>query len=147
MTTWRNVSTWPEYEVSDDGQVRRSGHLLAQRPNDYGYMRVDLWRRPRRASKLVHVLVCEAFHGPRPDGLEARHLNGDQLDNRADNLAWGTRSRNMLDAVKHGTHKESRKTHCPDKHPYDEANTGRTGNRRYCRACKRGKARRRRQRA
>jgi len=37
-----------------------------------------------------------------------------------------------------------RKTHCPQGHPYDEANTARkAGNRRSCRACARDYARRR----
>lgn len=43
----------------------------------------------------VHILVAEAFLGPRPGGMEeCRHLDGDKLNNRADNLRWGTRPGN-----------------------------------------------------
>lgn len=51
----------------------------------------------------VATIVCEAFHGPRPPGCEVAHLNGDSLDNRAENLAWKTRAENEADKVAHGT--------------------------------------------
>jgi hypothetical protein len=44
-----------------------------------------------------HVMVLEAWRGPRPEGLEARHRNDVKSDNRLDNLLWGTASENMLD--------------------------------------------------
>lgn len=51
----------------------------------------------------AHQLVAEAWHGPRPDNCPAtRHLNGNKLDNRPDNLAWGTDQENMLDRDRHG---------------------------------------------
>jgi len=37
--------------------------------------------------------------------MEARHLNGQPLDCRAENLAWGTPRQNRLDSVRHGTHR------------------------------------------
>lgn len=52
---------------------------------------------------MVHSLVCEVFHGPRPDGCEVRHLDGDRRNNAAINLAWGTRKENHADKVRHGT--------------------------------------------
>ena len=41
--------------------------------------------------------------GPRPEGMECRHLNGDRKDNRIENLRWGTRAENAQDRVIHGT--------------------------------------------
>ena len=52
----------------------------------------------------VHQMVAEAFIGPKPLGLEVRHLDGNRLNNHSCNLAYGTRRQNMLDAMKHGTH-------------------------------------------
>lgn len=55
----------------------------------------------KRHSLSVHTLVCKAFHGPKPEqidgdkNVECMHLNGNSLDNRAENLAWGTHSQNM----------------------------------------------------
>jgi hypothetical protein len=57
----------------------------------------------RHGNKLAHRLICEAFHGPAPEGMRlVRHLDGDKPNNRADNLAWGTDLDNHLDAVGHG---------------------------------------------
>ena len=43
----------------------------------------------------VHRAVCEAFHGPCPVGLETLHLDEDGLNNRPENLRWGTRKENL----------------------------------------------------
>ena len=44
-------------------------------------------------AELCHVLVCATFHGPRPvdkNGrvFECHHLNGNPIDNRAENLIF-----------------------------------------------------------
>lgn len=43
----------------------------------------------------VARLICEAFHGPAPDGAVCMHLNEDASDNRPENLAWGTQKENL----------------------------------------------------
>lgn len=145
---WLPVADWEGlYEVSSLGRVRslprkdtvgrfHAGKVLRQFPQRDGYLCVGVTYGPRRRLVRVHHLVLEAFHGPRPVRTEARHLNGDRLDNRAVNLAWGTKSENCLDQVRHGTHPSTAKTHCPQGHPYDEANTRVTATGgRACRAC------------
>lgn len=51
----------------------------------------------------VHHLVLEAFVGPRNAGSEARHLDGDPLNNTPANLAWSSHAENVTDQLKHGT--------------------------------------------
>ncbi len=58
----------------------------------------------QRATRHVHTLMLTAFVGPRPANFECRHLDGNPTNNRLENLAWGTRSENQCDAVRHGTH-------------------------------------------
>lgn len=50
----------------------------------------------------VHQLVARTFLGPPKKGQEVRHLDGDPLNNRADNLAYGTRTENILDVYRIG---------------------------------------------
>jgi hypothetical protein len=44
--------------------------------------------------RYVHEVVCEAFHGPRPEGMEVLHLDDDKTNYDPSNLRWGTSSEN-----------------------------------------------------
>ena len=91
------------YEVSDQGRVRsfaryKSGRILRPGRMPQGHMSVALGRGN---SQCVHKLVLLTFVGPAPDRHECCHNNGDPSDNRLENLRWGTRSENNIDAVQH----------------------------------------------
>lgn len=96
-------------EVSDQGHVRSLSlagaepYLLKAYPNTCGYPSVGWTWRGKRRSALVHRLVLQAFVGPCPEGMEARHLNGNRTDPRLANLAWGTKRENEDDKIQHGT--------------------------------------------
>lgn len=94
----------------------------------------------------VHQLVLIAFAGPAPAGCEVLHNDGNPGNNRLANLRWGTRSENLYDRVRHGVHHHAIKTHCPQNHPYDAANTYVCkGGRRHCKTCLRERNHARRQ--
>lgn len=57
----------------------------------------------RLVSKDVHVLTCEAWHGLRPPGMVASHLDGNPDNNHQSNLAWETQSQNHARRYEHGT--------------------------------------------
>lgn len=61
-----------------------------------GYQKITL----NKQHCYVHHLVLRTFVGERPPGHEARHKNGDRLDNRAVNLCWGTKKQNARDRLK-----------------------------------------------
>jgi hypothetical protein len=91
----------------------------------------------RHNSVLVHRLVCETFHGPRPlSTSQVRHLDGNPANNREGNLKWGSLSENTLDSVAHGTHHLARRETCPQGHPYDKQNTYRAPSNPRSRKCK-----------
>lgn len=99
------------YRVSSLGNVRRLpdarnpyGKNVAQHPaGAYGHLRVVLCANGKQRVVGVHRLVCEAFHGPCPDGMETRHLDGKAWRNVPDNLEWASHATNMADKRRHGT--------------------------------------------
>lgn len=105
---WRSVGSYPGYEASSTGRIRalRSGVLVIvpSRLMANGYRYVSIRQNGRRKTTTVHSLVTEAFHGPRPDGMQVRHLDGTRTNNAPENLRWGTASENAYDSVRHGTH-------------------------------------------
>lgn len=94
------------YRALEDGTIlgRRFGTPMKPRPNNYGYLQVQMWVDGKAKRFTVHVIVCEAFHGPRPTPKhQVRHLDGNKLNCRADNLKWGTAKENAADRKTHGT--------------------------------------------
>jgi predicted DNA-binding protein YlxM (UPF0122 family) len=100
----------PWYMVGSDGSFwsrRISGwsdkfgewRLLPGGTDSHGYRRYHIEGKYR----YFHQLMAAIFIGPRPSGLMVRHLDGDNLNNRIENLAYGTQKDNMEDAVRHGT--------------------------------------------
>lgn len=105
MERWLDVVGYEGlYRVSDLGRVsgpRR--RVLAAPPNRRGYPQVGLYKAgQRRRTVFVHQLVAAAFIGPRPEGQECLHRDGDSGNPVLSNLRYGTHSDNLLDAVAHG---------------------------------------------
>ena len=69
-----------------------------------GYRFVGLSRDSRVKKQNVHVLVLEAFVGPRPGrNYDACHEDGDRTNAKLSNLRWDTKKGNQADALRHGT--------------------------------------------
>lgn len=140
---WRAVPDFPGYMASSEGRIRShvrnpAGRLMAPVANcQSGYLQVCLQQGGRQRSRPVHVLVALAFHGPRPDGMVTRHLDGSRTNNRPDNLAWGTPAENSADRERHGTVPHDRKTRCPAGHPYEGGNVKMSQGHQKCRRCNR----------
>ena len=113
---WRTVEgTEGAYDVSDLGRLRSwintrrvrqdEPHLMNPTTGKNGY---PVWCHRMQGRELrltVHVTVATAFHGPKPTNgrSEVRHRDNDKMNNRADNLVWGTPKQNADDRVKAGT--------------------------------------------
>lgn len=123
---WRAVVGFEgSYEVSNLGRVRsldrtriyqrfdqgakrmvtvtrlHKGHVLRPGTTKSGHQLVVLKRGS--GGQYVHSLVLAAFVGPRPDGSECCHGDGDPTNNRVENLRWDTRLANVQDMIRHGT--------------------------------------------
>lgn len=97
------IPSCPGYFASETGHIWRDGHQLSERSNGKGYMGIMVSIDGKVASRYVHRLVCEAYYGACPAGMECRHRNGVRSDNVPDNVAWATKATNEADKVEHGT--------------------------------------------
>jgi hypothetical protein len=121
MSEWRPVVGYEGYyEVSSAGAVRalarevwqqnRGGKLCRQiygarempRHQKRGYAAVRLTRDNYARLLYVHQLVAAAFIGPRPEGMEVCHGDGDRMNAALSNLQYGTPKENGEDRVRHG---------------------------------------------
>lgn len=104
-----------KYVAGSDGHIYcySDARVNAQKPKPFrlsesigseGYPFVSLIERNRKRTKSVHVLVCSAFHGPRPSEVhEVRHADGTRTNSLPENLSWGTPAENEADKRRHGT--------------------------------------------
>ena len=96
---WMRITGYGNYQVSNLGRVR-TWRILGQTESN-GYRYVGLSKDSVQKRITVHSIVAEAFHGPRPEGMDCCHINGDRGDNRSGNLEWNTRSKNINDRYRH----------------------------------------------
>lgn len=112
----------------------------ATNSNGYGQIKVD------GRTTYAHRFAYEVARGPVPAGMELDHLCSvrrcvrpshlEAVDHRTNLLRGQTTTAAMAN-------RNGQVTHCPQGHPYDEANTYRWGGRRHCKACHAARQRRR----
>ncbi len=78
------------------------GTIIKQSLNNRGRRVVYISKNHHNYCFRVHSLVVSAWYGPRPKGMECRHKDGNKLNNRPENLKWGTREENDKDKIEHG---------------------------------------------
>lgn len=91
---WAQVYDFPNYLVSNYGDVSNAttGKLLRHSMTQQGAVKVNLMRDNVSYTRSVKVLVAELFLDGASDIFNTPiHLDGDQENNRADNLAWRPR--------------------------------------------------------
>lgn len=110
---WRVCDRFPEYEISEWGDLRRivaaPHRSVGDRPRGYidadGYLRYA-FKLPdgSKANATAYRLVAEAFIGPAPtEAHEVAHRNGSRACAHYSELRWATRAENHADMLVHGT--------------------------------------------
>lgn len=123
MEQWKDIPGYEGiYQVSNLGKIRtcegkttyteRHGirhwkqRIIKQKiwENVYGRKdaRVSLWKCGKEKTWLVSRLVGLAWCAGYSDGLTINHINGNPLDNRAENLEWVTLSENIKKGYESG---------------------------------------------
>jgi hypothetical protein len=116
VVQWRAVVGYEGlYEVSSDGRVRsldritphgrrRKSQVLSLATITGGYQSAELYRNGVGRMRAVSVLAAEAFFGPKPNGFDVCHNDGNPANNALSNLRYDTRASNQADRKIHGTH-------------------------------------------
>lgn len=107
---WKNI---PEYEglyqASNLGRIRNIhrlktlGGILRPILDTGGHLQIGLYKNSKQKRLLIHRLILKTFISPCPSEMECRHLDGNPVNNKLNNLKWGTRSENQQDSIRHGT--------------------------------------------
>lgn len=120
---WKDVVGYEGiYQVSRNGEVRSLDRYVPSKNGSYkfcegvlrqpditeqGYAQIGLYDtvghdRKYGKSKMIHVLVAEAFI-PNPDKKpQVNHKDGNKLNNCVENLEWVTAAENTNHAIAHG---------------------------------------------
>lgn len=103
---WALVVGQPKYSISSNGLVRfdATGNIRTPQLGNNGYCYVTFQSGPKGKAVYwpIHRMMMEAFVGPRPDGMQICHNDGDRLNNRLSNLRFGTAKDNADDRDWHG---------------------------------------------
>lgn len=115
---WRDIPGWEgKYQASSFGRIRSVGRYITDKmgrtawrpsvirkphvtPTCHYYVIVLALPGHKSCNRLVHKLVCMAFHGlPSNLKMEVNHIDGNHHNNRSNNLEWSTRRENYNHSI------------------------------------------------
>lgn len=110
MTEWQAIPWFPSYQASLDGQIRRATKRADGSPIGFirkprivrRYSRLSMSENGIKTHHFVHKLIALTFIGQRPLGMQIRHIDGNRMNNAANNLCYGTAKENCHDRETHG---------------------------------------------
>lgn len=101
---WVPIPSAPGYFANAEGHIKGRRGKILRGTISYGYPRVSVHTGGSGRLICSHVLICEAFHGPKPSPLhEVAHGDGVRSNVCPGNLRWATPKENAADRVLHGT--------------------------------------------
>ncbi len=106
------------YTISDKGDVYSYFTPLIKKLKTRlrrGYESLTLRLNEVRKDYSIHVLVAEHFIGPRPDGFQVNHIDGNKINNNVTNLEYVTQSENMKHAFRLGLQCNKGENHSQSK--------------------------------
>lgn len=115
---WKDVIGYEGYyQVSNIGRVKsldrafirsngwndfKPSRILVHNLDSKGYIKFSFYKNGVSKTVRLHQLIANAFI-PNPNNHKiVRHLDDNKLNNRLDNLAWGSDLDNKADAIRNG---------------------------------------------
>lgn len=117
METWKDITGFSGYQISNNGNVRSNRkpginrgfyneyRLLKQQISHKGYAVIGLYcdEDNKVHRKQIHRLVLSAFGGiPEDLSYEVDHKDTNKLNNKLENLEWVTSKENSRRAIENG---------------------------------------------
>lgn len=122
---WRDVRGFSGYQVSNWGRIRTHNkitytelrgfrhwkdRIMKQKVDKQNNYRICIWKNGKPYDFLVARLIADAFCGEyRDTDLTVNHIDGNRLNNRADNLEWLTLADNIRDGFSKGLYSACKK--------------------------------------
>lgn len=126
---WKDISGYEGlYQVSNYGRVKsvgkivngsnqyginfqyfRKDKILKPIRDNWGYLRVSLYKDNIKMAKRIHRVVAETFMPNNHNYTIINHKNGNKEDNSVDNLEWCSQSHNVLESYRLGLQKPQTK--------------------------------------
>lgn len=101
---WKTVPGYSNYECNHLGEIRnKETNYVTKGGNAGRYLKTTVTcDKGKTKLEYMHVLVCSAFHGKRPEGKVVLHKDNDRFNCKPSNLHWGTQSSNIAQVYKDG---------------------------------------------
>lgn len=95
---WKTIEGYEGlYEISSFGRVKslKFGNERILKPcKNRDYLKVCLWKKGKKESKLIHRLVSDAFIQNPYNLPEVNHIDENKTNNNVNNLEWSDRCHN-----------------------------------------------------
>ena len=102
---WRKFDV--DYDVSNQGRIRRGSRILSGSLHKDGYISVTIHGKQYPLHRLIALKWCNGFSNKK----EINHKDGNKQNNFANNLEWVTRRENQQHAVNTGLQPKSTSTY------------------------------------
>ena len=108
MEIWKFIPGFDKYEASSFGRIRNKHNynVLSSNVHRSGYIHNHITdNNNKKVSTASHILVCIAFHGPKPnESYTVDHIDNDKINNKPENLRLASKSDQNKNKVKKENH-------------------------------------------